>query len=107
MLEIGCGEGGRLEHLQKNYNLECFGVEPSKKAVEKAVSIGIEAKIGTADQLDFEDYNFSTPEDRVRVELYCLAIISLDLLVFSREAFIEASKKSKESYKKMKKMQEK
>jgi len=58
LLEIGCGEGGRLEYLQNNYNLECFGVEPSKKAVEKAISRGIEAKIGTADQLDFEDNYF-------------------------------------------------
>lgn len=58
LLEIGCGEGGRLEYLQNKYNLECFGVEPSKKAVEKAISNGIKAKVGTADQLDFEDNSF-------------------------------------------------
>jgi len=58
LLEIGCGEGRRLEYLQNNYNLKCFGIEPSKKAVEKAISKGICAKIGTADQLDFEDKYF-------------------------------------------------
>ena len=58
MLEIGCGEGGRLAYLKKNYNIECFGVEPSKKAVEKANSKGIEAKIGTADNLEFDDGSF-------------------------------------------------
>jgi len=58
LLEIGCGEGGRLAYLQKKYNIECFGVEPSKKAIEKANSKGIQVIIGTADNLEFDDGAF-------------------------------------------------
>jgi ubiquinone/menaquinone biosynthesis C-methylase UbiE len=58
LLEIGCGEGGRLKYLQDNYSIKCSGIEPSKKAVEKAKSKGIQAKIGTADCLEFNDGAF-------------------------------------------------
>lgn len=58
MLEIGCGEGGRLKYLQDNYSIKCSGIEPSKKAVDIANSKGIQAKIGTADCLEFDDGSF-------------------------------------------------
>lgn len=55
LLEIGCGEGRRLQWLQEKRKLQCSGVEPSPKAVMLAKSRGIEAENGTADDLPFLD----------------------------------------------------
>jgi SAM-dependent methyltransferase len=55
ILEIGCGEGRRLEWLAKNTVAEVYGVEPSQKAVEIAISRGVQAKRSTADEILFED----------------------------------------------------
>ena len=41
ILEIGCGEGGRLSWLMSNLNIKAYGVEPSLKAVKQAQSKGI------------------------------------------------------------------
>lgn len=54
ILEVGCGDGFRLEWLNKNINATCFGIEPSKHAVDIAVKKGIFAKQGTAEILPFE-----------------------------------------------------
>lgn len=54
ILEIGCGNGIRLEWLNKNINATCFGIEPSKQSVEIAVNKGVFAKQGTAEILPFE-----------------------------------------------------
>lgn len=53
VLEIGCGEGRRLEWLSKNFDVEVFGIEPSAKAVEQARIRGVNAQRGTADNLQF------------------------------------------------------
>jgi SAM-dependent methyltransferase len=58
ILEIGCGNGYRLSWLQNNINSNCFGIDPSKKAVIDAVSNGINVKQGTADLLEFETNSF-------------------------------------------------
>lgn len=58
LLEIGCGEGKRLQWLQENKSLECFGIEPSTKAVKAAVQRGVHATKGTADDLPFEKQKF-------------------------------------------------
>ncbi|MCI2807806.1 class I SAM-dependent methyltransferase [Eoetvoesiella caeni] len=58
LLEIGCGEGRRLEWLAKNFNIEVYGIEPSAKAVEQACSRGVKAQRGTADTLPFETASF-------------------------------------------------
>lgn len=58
ILEIGCGEGIRLGYLKDIHGFDCYGVEPSKKAVEKAKSNGVNAKIGSADCLPFDDKYF-------------------------------------------------
>jgi ubiquinone/menaquinone biosynthesis C-methylase UbiE len=55
LLEVGCGEGKRLQWLQENRALQCSGIEPSSKAVELAISRGVEAVMGTADSLPFSD----------------------------------------------------
>lgn len=58
LLEIGCGEGRRLEWLAKNLGLECYGIEPSAKAVTVANASGIKALQGTADDLPYESSKF-------------------------------------------------
>lgn len=58
ILEVGCGEGGRLSWLRENCGFDCYGVEPSAQAVEVAKKRGIAAHQGTADHLPFDDDTF-------------------------------------------------
>jgi len=51
LLEIGCGEGKRLEYLAKKFNLTCHGIEPSPKAVAMAARHQLSVVRGTADSL--------------------------------------------------------
>jgi ubiquinone/menaquinone biosynthesis C-methylase UbiE len=59
LLEIGCGEGKRLGWLSENCKINCFGLDPSEKAVEGALLNGVNAVKGTADQLPFENQTFN------------------------------------------------
>jgi len=58
ILEIGCGNGYRLEWLKKNIGAKCYGIEPSNQAVKVALSKGVDVKQGTADFLPFEINSF-------------------------------------------------
>jgi ubiquinone/menaquinone biosynthesis C-methylase UbiE len=58
VLEVGCGDGTRLAWLKNNLNSDCFGIEPSAKAVLAARAKGINAQQGTADELRFENQSF-------------------------------------------------
>lgn len=58
ILEVGCGEGNRLEYLAADKLFEVFGIDPSSCAIEKACKRGVQASVGTADQLSFEDSKF-------------------------------------------------
>jgi len=58
VLEIGCGSGGRLEWLRNQLRMDCHGIDPSVKAVALAASRGIDARVGTADELPFEKHSF-------------------------------------------------
>jgi ubiquinone/menaquinone biosynthesis C-methylase UbiE len=58
VLEIGCGEGGRLGYLAAARRWQVFGVDPSEQAVAKANARGVRASQGTAEQLPFEDGSF-------------------------------------------------
>jgi len=58
ILEIGCGSGNRLEWLINNTNASCFGIEPSKQAVEIALNKGVHAIQGTAESLPFDINTF-------------------------------------------------
>ncbi|HHT9112406.1 MAG: class I SAM-dependent methyltransferase [Planctomycetes bacterium] len=58
ILEIGCGDGTRLNWLRENLGFDCYGLEPSAQAVEAAQGRGIAAHQGTADHLPFEDRTF-------------------------------------------------
>lgn len=58
LLEVGCGEGKRLQWITENLGLQCYGVEPSEKAVALANTKTVQVIQGTADQLDFENQTF-------------------------------------------------
>ena len=58
VLEVGCGDGTRLAWLKNNLKADCYGIEPSEKAVKIACSKGIKAQQGTADTLPFDDDSF-------------------------------------------------
>lgn len=55
VLEIGCGDGERLQWLAERLGFECFGLDPSGQAVAAANQRGrIQVRQGTADALPFE-----------------------------------------------------
>jgi SAM-dependent methyltransferase len=82
IVEIGCGEGKRLEWFAQNLPVDVFGVEPSAKAVEKACGRGISVQRGTADQLAFEDSTFD-----VVIFGFCLYLCDRqDLFKIAQEA---------------------
>ena len=82
LLEIGCGDGGRLSYLQEHYNVECHGIDPSAMVIEKAQSYGIRASVGTADSLQFDDGFFD-----ILVFGFCLYLCDRkDLFVIAAEA---------------------
>jgi len=58
VLEVGCGEGKRLNWLAENLGVDVYGIDPSMKAVELAKSRGVTAKLGTADKLPFQAASF-------------------------------------------------
>jgi ubiquinone/menaquinone biosynthesis C-methylase UbiE len=60
VLEIGCSSGYKLNLIHKVFNSECYGVEPSSKAVSDGSKMfpSINLQVGTADSLPFEDNSF-------------------------------------------------
>ena len=58
VLEVGCGDGTRLDWLKNNLNADCYGIEPSANAVAAASGKGINVQQGTADVLPFDDQSF-------------------------------------------------
>lgn len=58
ILEIGCSNGTRLAWLRNNFNADCYGVDPSLKAVSEAVAQDLKVCQGTADKLPFDDQSF-------------------------------------------------
>lgn len=60
VLEIGCANGYRLNEINKKYNCEVFGIEPSAKAVEAGIIkySNINLAVGTADKLPYKEKEF-------------------------------------------------
>ena len=58
IFEIGSGDGPRLAWLKNNLASYVFGIEPSVNAVSTARSKGVNASVGTADALPFDDNDF-------------------------------------------------
>jgi len=55
ILEIGCGNGFRLEYLSNSTGAKVFGLDPSPLAISEAKARGIAAEVGTADKLPWPD----------------------------------------------------
>ena len=55
VLEIGFGQGLRLEELRKRRNWNFYGLDPSLESVNYGKNNGIDSYQGTADHLPFED----------------------------------------------------
>jgi ubiquinone/menaquinone biosynthesis C-methylase UbiE len=58
LLEVGCGEGKRLQWINQNLGVNCHGIEPSAKAVALAQELGLQVIQGTADALPYGDGTF-------------------------------------------------
>jgi len=56
VIEIGCSEGWRLNVIHELYGSECFGFDPSKKAISNGSDIypDINLKVGTADNIEYK-----------------------------------------------------
>jgi ubiquinone/menaquinone biosynthesis C-methylase UbiE len=82
VLEIGCGEGVRLQWLSRELGAQCAGVEPSAQAVEVARARGIDARRGTADSIPFDTGAFD-----VVIFGFCLYLCDRDdLFLIASEA---------------------
>ena len=59
-LEIGCADGWRLELLRRYCDAQCYGIDPSAKAVAKGNSeySAVHLQQGTADSLAFDNGQF-------------------------------------------------
>tara|TARA_B100000989_G_scaffold91564_1_gene66252 strand:- start:13654 stop:14250 length:597 start_codon:yes stop_codon:yes gene_type:complete len=55
ILDVGCGEGSLIHHLQKCKSVDCRGIELSQNGVNKCVSKGLSVIQGDAN-LDLKDY---------------------------------------------------
>lgn len=51
VLEVGCGQGLRLEHLRNEKGWRVAGIDPSESAVQSVRALGIQAHVATADLL--------------------------------------------------------
>ena len=59
IIEIGCGNGSRLEFLSKKIIKKNFyGIDPSSFAIREAKNKKIRAFVGTADKTPFKDRSF-------------------------------------------------
>lgn len=60
VLEIGCSDGWRLMDIERLNNIECYGIDPSEKAIREGLekSDRINLKQGTADKIPFGNRKF-------------------------------------------------
>ena len=80
ILEIGCGSGERLSWL-KLQGADVFGIDPSSDAIDAVIDKGISAKIGTADNLPYEENTFD-----IVIVGFCLYLCDRqDLFLISSE----------------------
>lgn len=60
VLEIGCSDGYLLKLINLEFKSECYGIDPSAKAIEEGSLKyqNVNLFVGTADKLDFENSYF-------------------------------------------------
>jgi SAM-dependent methyltransferase len=59
ILEVGCGEGELAERMARELEAEVVAVDQSQRMVELARARGVDARVGDAQALDFEDERFN------------------------------------------------
>ena len=72
LLEIGCGDGWRLNLINKKTKINCYGIDPSKKAVKNINNKKLKIFRGTADKLNFKSIKFD-----VVVFGFCLYLVDI------------------------------
>ena len=73
LLEIGAADGSQMRTVAAMCNVDCYGLEPSRLAVEAAKSKGSNVVEGTADSLPFDSNTFD-----IVVFGFCLYICDLN-----------------------------
>lgn len=60
ILEIGCADGRNLNYFKKQFGCECYGIDPSIKAIKhgKQLYPELNLTLGTADELAFSNEFF-------------------------------------------------
>lgn len=60
ILEVGCADGKNLNYFKERFDCECYGIDPSIKAIEhgKELYPDLNLALGTADQIEFLDEYF-------------------------------------------------
>lgn len=58
MLEVGCGTGEFAERVQRELGVELVAIDLSPRMVELAVARGVDARVGDAQSLAFDDESF-------------------------------------------------
>lgn len=82
ILEVGCGDGGRLAYLASRYGADCVGLDPSADAAAAARASGIQVIQGTAESLPFDGRAFD-----VVIFGFCLYLCDRDdLFLIAAEA---------------------
>ncbi len=72
ILEVGCGDGWRLDLIKKKLNVKCYGLEPSKKAIKNLKNRKIKVIRGTADKLNFKNFKFD-----ILIYGFCLYLVDV------------------------------
>ena len=55
VVDVGCGQGGRIGLLKNQYSDRFIGIDPSSEAINEVNKLGIEGYVATADDLPFHD----------------------------------------------------
>lgn len=111
ILEVGSGDGWRLEVLRQLTGAACMGIDPSREAVQGAVRDYPEIRVntGTADDLPFEDDLFDAvifgtclylcePEDLFRVAAEADRVLADQGLIVIRDFYTETPYRNRYSH---------
>jgi ubiquinone/menaquinone biosynthesis C-methylase UbiE len=62
VLEVGCSSGHNLHWIQQVFQAECYGIDPSKDAIQAGQEAypALSLQVATAESLPFDDHSFDT-----------------------------------------------